>query len=226
MVPTGTTQASTSDGIAESAVGANMLAPRPAFGPGSGSGSHLRTGTAKPNQQLYEESKLRELFAERGPVEPGETFFNQRTPNLGVLHEKVEHRLILLCKLRGMSNREIAMESGYSEPWISQLLRQPWAVAMMARLTTETGVEAIQKILESEAVPSIMRLVELRDDPEVPATVARSACDSLLDRYLGKPTQHVDVVQTSGQATAETIAEVDKELEALKAEEKNLMGHN
>ena len=143
-----------------------------------------------------------------------------------MLHEKVEHRLILLLKLRGASNREIAMESGYTETWISQILRQPWALATMAKLSTETGIDTIKGLLESEAVPSLMKLVEIRDDPETPATVVRSACDSILDRHLGKPTQHVDVVSVNTQVSAETIAEVDKELEALKVEERNLMGHN
>jgi len=188
----------------------------------------MSTETKDPpvNRQLYENSGLAELFADSGPASPGTQFFNQRPPNLAIMHEKPEHRLLLLLKLRGMNNREIARESGYTEPWISQLFRQPWALATLAKISTETGVDSIRGILESEAIPSIMKYVELRDNPEVPATVQKSACDALLDRYLGKPTQHVDVVQTDAPATAETIAEVDKELAQLKIEEQNLMGHN
>ena len=181
-----------------------------------------------PNKQLYCNSQLASLFADSPQAEQdlAERFFNQRLPNLAILHEKPEHRLLLLLKLRGLSNNEIAAESGYTVPWISQLMRQPWAVAMMSRMMTETGQDSIRGILQSEAVPSIMKLVALRDDPDAPATVQKSACDSLLDRYLGKPAQHIDVVETRAGMDAESVAEVDKEIARLKEEEKQLLGHN
>lgn len=178
------------------------------------------------NRQLYENSKLAALFEEQGPIDPAEGFFNQLEPNLAILHEKPHHRLILLLKLRGLTNNEIAEQSGFTVSWVSQIVRQPWAVATMAKLSAEAGAASIHGLLESEAVPSIMKLVELRDNADTPSAVVRSACDSLLDRFLGKPAQHVDVVEHKAGMDAESVQQLDAELTRLHAEEQQLMGHN
>src|ERR1035438_3683488 len=84
----------------------------------------------KVNRQLYANSGLSELFADSEPTAPAEGFFNQKDPNLAILHEKPQHRLLLLLKMSGRTNTEIAKESGYTGPWLSQLFRQPWATAL------------------------------------------------------------------------------------------------
>lgn len=183
-----------------------------------------QTTEQKPNPQLYANSRLAELFAEEPAT--GDAFFNPLDPNLAILHEKPQHRLLILLKMSGRTNREIAAESGYSEAWLSQVFRQPWAQAEMSRVLAESGKDGIAGLLKSEVIPSIMTLVELRDGDETPSAVRKAACDSLLDRYLGKPAQHVDVVEHKDTLSAETVAEVDQELERLRAEEKQLLGHN
>jgi hypothetical protein len=180
----------------------------------------------KFNKQLFENSGLAGLFEETKAASPSETFFNARLPNLAVMHEKPEHRLLLLLKLRGMTNREIAETSGYTEPWLSQVFRQPWAVRTMAQISAESGAASIKGLLESECVPSIMRLVELRDAPTTPPAVVKSACDSLIEKFLGKPAQQVTITQDTRQVDSESVAELDREIENLKAEERTLMGHN
>ena len=79
------------------------------------------------NKQLYENSGLKELFAEKEGGTTANPLFNAREPNLAIMHEKPEHRLLLWMKAQGASNREIAYQSGYTEAWLSQLFRQPWA---------------------------------------------------------------------------------------------------
>jgi len=179
------------------------------------------------NKQLYVNSKLAELFEESGPTNPSEGFFNPLAPNLAVLHEKPHHRLLILLKMSGRTNREIAAESGYTEPWLSQIFRQPWAQATMAKISAEAGAQGIRGLLQSECIPSIVKLSELRDDPETPKAVVKSACDSLIQQYLGKPAQQVTVIEDKFQRLdAEGVAELDAEIAKLKAEEKQLLGHN
>lgn len=182
------------------------------------------------NKQLFENSGLAELFAdtplakvaEQRTVE-GTALFNQRPPNLAILHEKPEHRLLLWMKAQGASNREISKESGYTEAWLSQLFRQPWAQALLVEMMTSAGMDVVQQTLKSAAPDSVFKLIELRDDPDTPAAVQAKVCDSLLDRYLGKPKQQVEVQQTA-QLSNESVEELDKRLAALEMEENRLAG--
>ena len=180
----------------------------------------------KVNRQLYANSGLRELFVDSPAPDPSAGFFNQSEPNLAILHEKPQHRLLLLLKMSGRTNREISKESGYTEPWLSQLFRQPWATALMARLSAEAGIDGIRGLLQSECIPSITTLAQLRDDVDCPKAVRKSACDSLIQQFLGKPAQHVDIVEDRRGLDAGSVAEMDQEIARLRQEEKDLLGHN
>lgn len=177
------------------------------------------------NKQLYENSGLRELFSESAAAgsDPSPGFFNAREPNLAIMHEKPEHRVLLMLKAQGLSNREIAGESGYTEPWLSQLFRQPWAQAALADYITKTGLDEVSMLLKSAAVPSIHKLIELRDSKGVPPAVVRNVCVDLLDRFMGKPAQHVHV-ESSTTSSAESVAEIDKRADEINQEINRLTG--
>lgn len=177
------------------------------------------------NKQLYANSPLRHLAVELlGPEPEGSGLFNDRDPNLAILHEKPEHRLIVWLKAEGKSNREVAHLTGYTEAWISQVLRQPWARRYLVEQLNKAGRDELQTILAGAAADSLHTLIELRDSAEQ-ESVRKAAADSLLDRFMGKPTQRVET-QQSVTVTAQSIEEVDKELERLDAEEKRLVGRN
>jgi transcriptional regulator with XRE-family HTH domain len=135
-------------------------------------------------------------------------------PNFAIIHEKPEHRLIVYLKARGMSNREVAERVGYSEAWISQICRQPWFRIRIVQELREAGMDKVAKLLEGAAVDSIYTLLEIRDDGAAPKAVRRACADSLLDRWLGKPTVHVahdnDRIPSSPE-----IAAVDTELQQI-----------
>jgi len=180
----------------------------------------------KFNKQLFENSPLRGLFEDdelsETEVRP---FFNGKNPNLAILHEKPEHRVLLMLKAQGMSNREIAKRSGYTEAWMSQLFRQPWATALLSEFITDAGLDVLDTMIKAEAVPSLLRLVEVRDmelNPKT-ASVIASSCVSLLERHLGKPVQQVKVDQTTRTA-ASTVAEVDQKIKDLETETNRLLG--
>ena len=170
------------------------------------------------NKQLYENSGLAELFE---VTEKTGGLFNSRAPNLAILHEKPEHRLLLWMKAQGASNREIAQQSGYTEPWISQLFRQPWAQSQLVEMMKEAGMDVTKKLLEAACPDSIMKLIELRDDPVVYAnypSVVRASCVDLIQQYLGKPKQQVDVVSTPTRdinSLDDELAKNEKEINRL-----------
>jgi predicted XRE-type DNA-binding protein len=186
------------------------------------SGEHLKTSDPKPNGQLYKNSLLQELFAE-GPGDP-DALFNGKDPNLQVLHEKPEHRYLLWMKAQGASNKEIAEQSGYTQSWLSQLFRQPWAQARLVKMLSESGKPVLDRTLEliqAEAVNSVSKLISIRDDPEAPFAVQRACCVDLIEQFLGKPKQKLDVNQTEQK---ESLDDIDKRLAELESQERQLRG--
>lgn len=176
------------------------------------------------NRQLWENSPLRAIYREEdSPVAEGDRLFNERPPNLAILHEKPEHRLLLWMKAQGASNREIARQSGYTEPWLSQLFRQPWAKDRLVQIMTDEGKDLVQGLLQSACADSIYKLMELRDGAES-EQVQRSAADSLLDRWLGKPRQTIEATTAQVNLNLEDVEALDKQLAMLESEEKQLKG--
>jgi len=149
------------------------------------------------NKQLYENSGLQQVFEERG-LPPREEFFTANRdyikdePNLAILSEQPWHRLALYMKVKGASNRAIAKYTDKSEAWISQLMRQPWARERMAEIANEEGIDNVQAVLKGALIDSVYKLIELRDDEDVPAAVKRGCCTDLIQQYLGKPRQQVE----------------------------------
>lgn len=165
--------------------------------------------SGSPDEQHYRESE--------------DALHNSKMPNLRVLHESPIHRGIIYMRATGASLTEIARATGYTVPWISQLLRQPWAQARLVKELKEAGQDAVQGLIKSAAEESVLKLIEMRDTATRPADVI-SASNSLLDRFLGKPTQTVKSEVT--HRTAKDLEAVDAELAALDAEERRLTGKN
>lgn len=97
--------------------------------------------------------------------------YNMKRPSCGVeiVHEKPEHRIILFLKAQGHSHTEIAKITGYTIPWISQIVRQPWARERLMRILTEQGEDAVQAVLRGEVLNSVFTLIEVRDTAANPA---------------------------------------------------------
>lgn len=179
--------------------------------------------TLKPtNTQLFENSSLaHEPITEAAATDPDRLFHSSdrsEDPNLAILDENSKHRGIVYLKAQGLSNKEVALKTGYTQAWVSQITRQPWFRLRLVQELREAGIDQIQQLLKSNALDSIFTLVDLRDDPQAPKSVRKSAADSLLDRYLGKPTQKFENEKTSSPSSEELhkleqqIAEIDSAL--------------
>lgn len=173
------------------------------------------------NRQLYENSSLSGSSCEADAESNPARFFNARPPNLAILHEKAEHRIIIMLKAQGKSNREIARVVGNTEAWISQVLRQPWARERLVEEITLAGRDSVNEILRGEVENTIFKLIEVRDTATKQSD-AIAASKEILDRFLGKPTQHIKTEQVKGRAA--DMEGVERELQELDREIGRLTG--
>jgi hypothetical protein len=182
------------------------------------------TATGGPNRQLYENSRLAGSSVEADAVENSDGFYNAKDPNLAILHEKPQHRMVIYMKAQGKSNREIAKAMSMTESWVSQILRQPWAREQLLKELQLAGRDAIQAALQGAALDSVYTVIAIRDDCKVTKPhVSLAAADSLLDRFLGKATQRVESTSTV-KHVAEDAEQVDREIAETEREIARLAG--
>lgn len=179
---------------------------------------------------LVSPTENRQLFVNRQDSQAALTEYRQDTdalhnaqaPNLVITHEKPEHRIILLLKLRGLSNTEIAKNMGMTGPWVSQVTRQPWFQARLTELLHEAGQEIIEERIKVEANKSFDTLVELRDNPNAPAAVRANVAMNIIDRHLGKPTQRTENVSNIFHVSTK-LEDLEEQLKEVEAAEKALL---
>lgn len=149
-----------------------------------------------------------------GDINPNlpDALFGISDPTYLIKHEKPVHRTMVEMSIKGFSNRDIAMFTGYSEQYVSNVIKQPGAQVRIVEQLKKNVQEELRDILEAEAVPTIKRLVGLRDQSVNP-TVAKGACDSLLDRFLGKPTQ--PFVQNSKPVAEMSLDELRQQVSGI-----------
>lgn len=133
-----------------------------------------------------------------------DALFADKPAYQAVLKESPRHRLILWMTANGHSPQQIADALGITRQTVYTVRKQPWFREMFVRLTTELGKDSVTQFLKAEVLPSLETLREIRDTAERDAD-RRAAADSLLDRFLGKPTAKVD---TDGKAPADLPNEV------------------
>mgnify|MGYP001566574483 CR=1 FL=1 len=114
-------------------------------------------------------------------------------PDLTIMHERPVHRMMIYMHAQGKSPKDIAQLTGYKEPTIYRLFRQPWARQRLVQIIKESGGDEVKHFLASEVAPSLHILREIRDGDIPGKTSDRlQAADKILDRALGKPTVHVE----------------------------------
>lgn len=169
----------------------------------------------------------RQAFQNRDPNEVAlqdpDRLHTGKAPNLAIINERPEHYILLVALAKGATQRELAEASGYSESWISQIVRQPWAKQRLLDILEKGGINQVEAVLRLEVMPSIMTLVEIRDDPQSGAKARITASQDLLNRsYLGTPIQRVEnykggeVVSTRDKEVLDArIAEAQAEIARL-----------
>ena len=100
--------------------------------------------------------------------------------------EKPQHRLMLWLRLNGHNNKEIAQILGCSPQTVCNVGKQEWFMEAFCRISTEMGKDMVETFLEGEILPTMQKLVSLRDGAETDA-VKLAASNAILDRIRGKP---------------------------------------
>lgn len=136
--------------------------------------------------------------------------------------ERPDHRIMVMLKAQGKSTAEIAQFLDVTPTTVNYVLRQPWARQMLISLIHASGEQGIDAFLQSELLPSMMKLVEVRDDPVAKKSEQLAAANSLIDRFLGKPMQRVETAKAPDPVD---LAQLQKESERLELELKRVQGN-
>ena len=115
----------------------------------------------------------------------------------------------------GSCNGEIAEAHGKSPQAVSNLFHQPFFQERVTAIMAANRRD-IMDLFKAERINTLATLIEMRDDPETPAHTRAWVCREILDRSMGRPTQHVEV---SSEITSEDPV---AEYERLEAENKRL----
>jgi hypothetical protein len=126
--------------------------------------------------------------------------------------EQMWHRQAawMFGQVTGVSIKTVAQLLGKSEPAVQNLCRQPWFQQEVAAILEAKGGKdgGVLELLRAEQMNSAHKLVELRDNPRVPAAIQKSCAVEILDRTLGKPVQRVETAQVA--ASEDPVAEVER----------------
>jgi hypothetical protein len=184
------------------------------------------TGKKTLPNNAYETSPLSGSSMEQDYLSSSSALFNPSTPTFAIIHEKPEHRIAILLKAQGKDNRTIARVTGYTESWLSQLFRQPWARQRLINEIEEAGKDGVYELLRGEVTNSIHAIIEVRDTAgSDEKAVKLAASQALLDRFLGKPTQRVESFEGGKRNTDQLDpSKLDEELKQAETELARLTG--
>lgn len=154
-----------------------------------------REGVELPADFCSSEPVSPELVSEADNWVVTMPMFNPAAPGYLLKRERPEHRVIIYLKCQGLTYREIARKVGWTGAGVSNVCRQPWAQKIILSEITKAGRDQVEAILNTEDVNSLMKLVELRDDPNVVAETQRKCATDILDRKYGRPNQPITHVE-------------------------------
>lgn len=148
-----------------------------------------------------------------------DALYNDKLAPLRLKKEKPEHRIIVLLKAQGYSNKEIAERMGMTSVAVGYILRQPWCRERLLAEINSSGRDAVNELLRGAVADAVLTLIDVAQNGKPSERV--TAANSVLDRYYGKPTQRVETDNTHHFATVE---ELDRQIKSLEEQEQALLG--
>lgn len=102
-----------------------------------------------------------------------------------------------------------------TDAWVSQVTRNDWFKRQVTALMHAVGRNTLEDIFENAAKPAAEKLIELslRADSE---SVQLNATSALLDRFLGKPTQHTKSENTNYNHNLSNLEAIHAERDKVK----------
>jgi predicted transcriptional regulator len=135
--------------------------------------------------------------------------------NWAIQKEQSWHRIAATLYALGASQAQIARELDRTPQAVCNLVKQERFQSSVAEIMAENSRD-IMELFKAERINTLATLIELRDNPETPASVRAMICKDLLDRVLGKAVQRIEAV---GEVHSDDPV---KEVEMLEAEVKRL----
>lgn len=141
-------------------------------------------------------------------------FFNDTDPLIYRQKEMPWHRVVAHMIAEGYTYEEIAKTLGRNRRTIEEIARQPFVRQRTIAKIEENTKSEIKAFLESEVMPSLQAVVAVRNDPNSKPSEKLAAANSVLDRFLGKPTQPIQHnTKTPSEMTDEELrAQIELEL--------------
>ena len=190
----------------------------------------------KTNQEFDPE---RDESAYTKAEEAGRLLHGCTRPPLVIQQERPEHRFLVFLYAQGMSTKDIFIQLGgewdstrnlpvsgtgqYSYQHLHTIRRQAWFQTKLVEYMEQCGKDVIRAKFEAELMPSIEKVIEIRDNVDAPVALQLRAAESIIDRFLGKPVQQVQAVPVASVEKYEKeAADLVRETEAIEAELKNL----
>lgn len=133
-----------------------------------------------------------------------------------VVYEKPWHRMALHLFTANMSIREVAAVLDKSDSAVSDLLRTGWFQKQLTETIEKNGGSDVMALCKSEAINSIQTLIEIRDNPSVPAMARRACAMDLLERYHGKAVQKIETKHSyASDDPVQEAANLEKQISGL-----------
>lgn len=129
--------------------------------------------------------------------------------------EQPHHRLIVNMRANGLKPKQIAEFMDMTDQAVRGILKQPWAKAQLIKLLGDQGKDLVMEMVSDEALDCIHTLVEIRENKDAPASARISACQELLNRKYGKPTQ---VIKDERERVPTDIDQLNSDIAAMEAE--------
>lgn len=145
----------------------------------------------------------------------------ERTGYYKLGREQLHHREMAMLKAQGFDAVEIADKMGYTKQTVRYTLAQPWMQQLVLEEIVKAGRVGVRELLQAEVIPSIEKLVSVRDSDVASPDVQRKAANDILDRVFGKPNQPISHRDETKDLTQMTDAEIAEELKKLKTTASN-----
>lgn len=157
----------------------------------------------------FEQSGGEKIAEVAGPTSE-DGLYNDRDPHYLIKHQRPEHRIAILLKAQGNSNREIAQTMGISAVSVANILKQPWARKQLLEEINRAGRNEVIQVFKGAALDVAEAVVAIVNDPETKASDKLSASHLILDRLFGKATQPMDINLSDSKLKTMSDAELLK----------------
>ena len=135
--------------------------------------------------------------------------------------ETPRDRLVAVLKAQGATDRAISDHLGITTACVANTCRQPHIRRLILKIISEEGRDAITGIINGVLADSIFKVIDIMNDDKSGPRTQLSAAALLMERAMGKTTQHVEV--RSGKLDV-PASELDSKLEELDARILHLQG--